>query len=144
MRLWHKDLIEYLPSVVLLHLWKECSDIAKRFGNLNEIQYFDGQNYVVISRVQFSVYCKKVHSELIARGWPCNISDVSKWLGEFEDCKDTDIFSTWHNNAYLWRCYDALDEMLDYEQISKDDFTRVLGYFSKEETCVEADRNRWT
>ena len=139
MRLWHKNLIEVLPSIVLLHLWKECCDISKRFGDLNEIQYFDGRNYVVISRVQFSTYCRMVHGELINRGWPCNISDVSKWLGEFEECKDNDIFSTWHNNAYLWRCYDALEEMLDYGEISKDDFARVLGYFSKEETCIAAD-----
>jgi len=112
MRLWHKDLIPYLPRQQLLGQWRECCLIAK------QIDEKGSPNHVLVNKVteyprdHFNTYCYFVWDEMIRRGYRPSLSAMKKvWHNMFHyvPC----IFSGWHNDRYLRQCLANLQEKAD-------------------------------
>lgn len=109
MRLWHKDLIPYLPDSQLRGQWSELGLIFK-----------DQPNHILINYVYESpkehlyAYAQLVINEFKKRGF--TIKDWTNYNNYFKDInKDKipdyeDIFYIWHNEAYLAQCYLNLQE----------------------------------
>lgn len=117
MRLWHKDLIRYLPRNQLLGQWRECCLIAKNIAEKGT------PGHVLVNRVMnypiehFVTYTAGVLTEMINRGYHPNPDNFSRWMGE--DCWEKswrnveDLFLGWHTGRYLHQCLANLQEKAD-------------------------------
>lgn len=110
MRLWHKDLIPYLPDLQLKGQWRECALIADALAKNGT------PNHLLVNRVtdysldHFTTYCFFVMLEMRTRGFFVSeraIATVEN-LGTFS-LKDG-FFKAWHNVEYLRVCMANLYE----------------------------------
>ena len=123
MRLWHKDLISYLPRQQLLGQWRECCLIAKNIkekGTPNHILVNKIMNYPLI---HFYNYCRLVMQEMETRGYKCNKNKfwdntILEYSEAIPAVPKSFIFGTWHNLKYLKQCYYNLQEKYDCGGIS--------------------------
>lgn len=144
MRLWHKDLIPYLPDNQLLGQWRECCAIAINIKNLNK------PNHILVNRVMtyklshFYKYCELVTEEMYKRGFKTTNKSVEKIIaitdGDIRmegDCFITPdmLFSSWHDERYLTQCYYNLQEKYDCGSIKESDWNRIESFY-KEVTNV--------
>lgn len=112
MRLWHKDLIQYLPRQQLLSQWRECCCIAKSIAESGT------PNHILVNRIldypihHFISYTDSVISEMINRGYKVDAEKFRNWInqGDDEHCLAKNIFFEWHNNIYLRQCLYNLEE----------------------------------
>ena len=130
MRLWHKDLIPYLPRQQLLSQYRECCCIAK---NISE----NGTpNHILVNKIMdypiehFIAYTTLVKQEMQKRGYKCNISRFTKWL-EWDAFKilPSEIFKDWHNTRYLKQCLFNLQEKADCNGITIDEWQKIYDTF---------------
>ena len=127
MRLWHRDLIHYLPRQQLLGQWRECCLIAKQIDEKGT------PNHVLVNRIldystsHFYTYCNKVMFEMDRRGY--RITEQAKSKIFF--CKawylilHPDLFSDWHNDRYLRQCLANLQEKADCGAIPAEEWKRI-------------------
>lgn len=136
MRLWHKDLIPYLPRQQLIAQWRECcaiaSNIAKK-GTPNHLLV----NKVLSSRGDFYAYCGGVVGELEKRGYKVSLKTVKTCVENIFSCDNYDtnythnsIFPDWHNDRYLKQCLFNLQEKFDCGGIPKDEWKIIEDKFS--------------
>ena len=110
MRLWHKDLIPYLPDLQLKGQWRECALIADALAKNGT------PNHLLVNRVteypldHFVTYCFFVFMEMRKRGFNGSNRATKKMenLGNFH-IKEP-LFYGWHNLEYLRICYANLLE----------------------------------
>lgn len=130
MRLWHKDLIPFLPDKQLLGQWRECCAIAKNIAENGT------PNHILVNRIMdypighFYIYGVLVYTEMKHRRFKCEfvkfaalINDSTNtpfWIPQTED-----VFNDWHNNRYLTQCFYNLQEKYDCGGISKIDWDRI-------------------
>ena len=139
-RLWHKDLIPYLPKNQLLGQWRECCCIAKNIadnGTPNHILVNKVLNYPAI---HFLVYTNIILAEMKNRGY--KISEKS-YLNFCENLrcaklcfdnvnlliKNDEVFPDWHNTRYLRQCLYNLQEKYDCSGISKEEWNNIIKNF---------------
>ena len=118
MRLWHKELIDILPTHQLVGQWRECSLIAR------EIAVNGTPNHILVNKVldypfeHFATYCYKVMWWMNKYGYspsPSTKLSIEDHIG----CKlqqyipDDMIFDDWHNTRYLFQCISNLEEKFD-------------------------------
>lgn len=109
MRLWHYDLIEYLPNSQLLAQWRELNPIYKKQNKHILINYV----YEYPKR-DIYIYSKKVMDEMISRGM--HIHSIDNFNNYFSNIisEESDNyykpFAHHHNNTYLTICYYNLYE----------------------------------
>lgn len=118
MRLWHKDLIDILPSDQLIGQWRECSLIAKLLavnGTPNHILVNKVLDY---QKEHFATYCYEVLWWMINRGY--SPSSATKMAMEdhiglkLSPYIEHDLlFDGWHNDRYLYQCVSNLEEKFD-------------------------------
>ena len=133
MRLWHKDLIKYLPREQLVAQWRECSAIA---GNLNTK---GTPNHILVNKIleypreHFISYAFWVRQEMTRRGYRTMESVWNKIYctreidyDEIEILPLEDLFPGWHNNRYLTQCYHNLEEKYDCGGVKEDDFKKIV------------------
>lgn len=133
MRLWHKDLISYLPRQQLLGQWRECCLIAKNIAETGT------PNHLLVNRIMdyplchFSLYSEMVFSELLWRDCTADSSKFTKNLplGSTVIGKD-DLFANWHDKRYYRQCYYNLQEKFDCGGISREEFTKIPHPFDYE------------
>ena len=129
MRLWHKDLLDILPDQILVQLWKDCCEIAKRVAIRGSPKDWCVNRVINYPMQEFWAYSRLVCNELGERRIPFNYRDFGKWQGGFKEATDEldehDIFSNWHNRRYLWQCYSELEEMLDCGLIREADWPPI-------------------
>ena len=116
MRLWHKDLIPYLPRQQLLGQWRECCAIAR---NITE----DGTpNHVLVNKVMeyppdhFWQYCANVCEEMGRRHYQCRwdaLESAMRDVWHYPKVKQEDLYSGWHEWRYLKQCLYNLQEKAD-------------------------------
>lgn len=137
MRLWHKDLIQFLPRQQLLGQWRECCCIA------SNIYKHGTPNHVLVNKIMdypishFYFYCNLVYEEMKKRGYRVNIEKLTKWIGE--DYKDyisevisyKNLFYDWHNDRYLMQCFYNLQEKFDCGGITQEEFELIQQEVSK-------------
>lgn len=149
MRLWHKDMIPYLPKQQLLGQWRECCLIAALLAKDHT------PNHILVNPVidyppeHFELYCSKIYQEMKKRNM--NVTDeVCKrlemdlrayrlyldselpwdcFLRDFDFSTDLDLFKDWHDKRYLRQCYYNLEEKYDRGGIPKDEFMIIFANF---------------
>lgn len=108
MRLWHIDLIPYLPKSQLLAQWRELNSIFKKQDKHILINYI--YNY---EKKYLYTYTDEVIKEMIKRGY--QIHSFDNWLTYFDggDAYDAcwaDFKFREHDHEYLTICYYNLKE----------------------------------
>ena len=129
-RLWHKDLIPYLPKNQLLGQWRECCCIAKNIADNGT------PNHILVNKIMdypiehFIAYTTLVKQEMQKRGYKCDTSRFTKWL-EWDAFKilKNEIFEGWHNTRYLRQCLYNLQEKYDCGGISKEEWNNITRNF---------------
>ena len=139
MRLWHKDLIPFLPRRQLLAQWRECcaicSNIAKR-GTPNHILVNKIMDY---PPVHFMEYTRLVVSELMNRGYKLNPIVMDRFTKNFDEFGNSNetiypervIFENWHNERYLKQCLFNLQEKADNNGIPEDEWQTIESKFGE-------------
>lgn len=104
MRLWHIDLIPYLPKSQLIAQWRELNSIFKKQDNHILINYV--YNY---DKRPLLNYTQSVMREMLNRGY--KINSVENYVKYFININSfgTERFQE-HNNEYLTICYYNLKE----------------------------------
>ena len=130
MRLWHKELIPYLPRQQLLGQWRECCAIARNMAE-------DGTpNHVLVNKVldypvrHFWSYGRMIHDELKERGYMCDWKRFSIWFMHLTDedlmfVFPLELFPDWHNNWYLKQCLYNLQEKADCGAIPAEEWKKI-------------------
>ena len=126
MRLWHKDLITFLPRQQLIAQWRECCCIAKNIfekGTPNHLLVNKILNYDLKHFYTYGLY---VCVEMIHRGYKCDSRKFDKYFSSGEIIKDfSELFNEWHNERYLDQCYYNLQEKFDCGGIPEEEWNIV-------------------
>lgn len=130
MRLWHKDLLPYLPRQQILGQWRECCLIAKT------IKETGTPNHLLVNRIMdypldhFWSYGMEVAAELIRRGYQVNENRFTQYFNSktLIVIPHDDIFNQWHTDGYMTICYYNLLEKAQCKAIEQEDFQL---YFNK-------------
>lgn len=136
MRLYHYQLIPYLPRRQLLSQWRECVCIA------NSIHDKETPNHILVNKImdypisEFCDYCNIVLVEMLRRGYKVNESSINKLekYVRFEIDSDKQFskpFSNWHNARYLYQNFYNLEEKYDCGGISDDEWKTFRESFEK-------------
>ena len=134
MRLWHIDLIPFLPRQQLIAQWRECVCIAKNLALKGT------PNHVLVNRIleysagHFQAYGRYVTDEMKKRGYKISANSsfrfnqyVTTWALSRGNNKfhTQGLFSHWHNRRYLDQCYFNLQEKHDCGAITDDEWQKL-------------------
>mgnify|MGYP003508851612 CR=1 FL=1 len=149
MRLWHRDLIPYLPKQQLLGQWRELCCIGVALANDHT------PNHILVNPIldyppeHFEAYCNLVIQEMKKRKMEVhdktlhdlqdNVRAWRLYLNEDLpfDYVDRDwslnigepIYFDWHNNRYLKQCYYNLEEKYDRGGIPENEWIIIFANF---------------
>ena len=131
-RLWHYELIPYLPRQQLLSQWRECCCIARN------IAVNGTPNHLLVNKIMdypiehFIAYTTLVNQEMQKRGYKCDASRFTKWL-EWDAFKilKNEIFEDWHNERYLQQCLYNLQEKYDCDGVSQKEWDIIENKFKE-------------
>ena len=131
MRLWHKDLIPYLPNKQLLGQWRECCAIASNIYHKGSPNHFIVNKIMNYPLSHFDIYTTLVFREMENRGYKPDYTKFSKYIDSATEVVSVnDLFSGWHNDKYLKQCFYNLQEKYDCGGISKHDWKPIENYYS--------------
>lgn len=125
MRLWHIDLIPYLPRTQLLAQWRELNSIFKKQDKHILINYI--YDYPTFDALY--TYSNYVMSEMLIRGYTVNTHNQIEF---FKDKKLTgNMRFKEHNREYLTICYYNLKEkyLRGQKDFTKDTWERLFNYY---------------
>ena len=106
MRLWHTDLISFLPKGQLLAQWRELNSIFVKEDKHILINYI--YDY---PKDDLYIYTKKIMEEMKKRGYKIRTVDkMERYFAELKEVKVDTPFNEHHNNEYLEICYYNLKE----------------------------------
>lgn len=141
MRLWHVDLIPYLPRQQLLSQWRECVCIAKNLAEKGT------PNHILVNKIlyypcrDFNNYTTKVIEEIKRRGYKVSDKTLSKFNEYYKIWKrkrldfraeiDDYPFCGWHNKRYLEQCFYNLYEKYDCGAVPYDEFQKFKSGYEK-------------
>lgn len=133
MRLWHKDLIPYLPRQQLLGQWRECCAIAKSIAEKGT------PNHILVNKIMdypldhFVTYAELIDVELCNRGYMANSERFYGWIAATDyvplSLNNNKLFADWHNDRYLRQCYYNLQEKYDCGGISAEEWAKIEDRF---------------
>lgn len=104
MRLWHVDLLHYLPKSQLLAQWRELNSIFKKQDKHILI------NYIYKYRKEYlRYYSGMVISEFNNRGYKYNLDNYNKYFEGVPKTKKPLCYDE-HDSKYLTICYYNLYE----------------------------------
>ena len=131
MRLWHKDLIPYLPRQQLLGQWRECCLIAKTIkekGTPNHILVNKIMNYPIHDFVHYTTL---VYYEMYERHYKANFYKFEQYFPDYvgSNWKYDDLFKNWHNDRYLTQCYYNLQEKYDCGGMTAEEWRRIHNFY---------------
>ena len=137
MRLWHKDMIKYLPNQQLVSQYRELCCIAVLLAK-NHTPNHILVNYVLNDLSSFVMYSYMVRLEMTKRGyrtmdnvWNKIVSVVSD--DSWKACAYTSVFPNEHNNRYLTQCYYNLQEKYDRGGMSESDWQGIANLMKGKE-----------
>ena len=132
MRLWHKDLIPYLPRQQLRGQWRECCLIAKNIAEKGT------PGHILVNRIMkyppehFNRYAGLVRDEMIRRGYKCDFDRFMQYRTISQNQIDDDeLFANWHNDDYLTQCFYNLQEKFCCGRISLEEWIKIDGFYTK-------------
>ena len=124
MRLWHKDLIPYLPRQQLLGQWRECCAIARNIAKNGT------PNHVLVNKVMdypidhLNQYAWEIYSEASDRGYKVDFERFAN-NRTVTGCGHDLMYKDWHNGRYLRQCLYNLQEKADCGAIPEDEWERI-------------------
>ena len=129
MRLWHKDLIRYLPRQQLLGQWRECCLIAKNIaekGTPNHILVNPIMGYPI---EHFITYSRMVFDEMDRRDYNVRSTAFTKYFDKpfYKSVPNSQLFDGWHNRRYCVQCLANLEEKYDRGGITYNEWRIILG-----------------
>lgn len=135
MRLWHYQLVPFLPRQQLLSQWRECVCIAKSIHDNGT------PNHILVNKIMdypirdFNIYCNIVLGEMLMRSY--NVSEAS--IYKLEDYIGFEVdsnekykhpFPWWYTPRYLNQCMSNLEEKYDCGGVSDKEWEELkFGYF---------------
>lgn len=148
-RIWHKDLIHYLPNQQLLGQWRECCCIAKNIAEKGT------PNHILVNKIMdypiahFCTYTQLVIDELESRGYKIsdrainnfewNIDRICEQQNNYNKNHHGDkfeLFKYWHNLEYAEICYWNLREKYLNGGIETAEWLDIdIGYEKYKERC---------
>ena len=137
MRLWHKDLIPYLPRQQLIAQWRECCAICSNIVNKGTPNHLLVNKIMDYSPYDFDVYVCKVISEIRNRGYKISKKAISNYNSNFARIhkimakENKGVFENWHNDRYLRQCLFNLQEKYDCGGISESEWKVIAIHFYK-------------
>lgn len=132
MRLWHKDLIPFLPRQQLLGQWRECCLIAKNIATKGK------PNHILVDRIMdypinhFIYYGRLIDLEMTKIGYKINSDKFDNWFRDDNGAipypypRYENLFCNWHNKKYLYQCLSNLQEKYDCGGITGDEWDRIV------------------
>ena len=106
MRLWSKQLIEFLPSKQLLAQWREVIAIV---GSIKKKGF---PNHILVNNIMkyplnhFASYSKLVFDEMLKRNYKVNLKKI-EYVYEFAGSPNISfekIYVDWHSEEYIRIC----------------------------------------
>ncbi len=142
MRLWHKDLIHYLPRQQLIAQWRECCAICSNWANKGTPNHLLVNKVLKYPSVHFMEYTRLVISEMIKRNYKASTTSLNNFIDNFCNFGDPDetiivanaksvIFSDWHNDRYLRQCLFNLQEKYDCGGIPEEEWKVIENHFDE-------------
>lgn len=142
MRLWHKDLIPYLPRQQLLAQWRECCAIAGSIAKKGTPNHILVNKIVKYDIFHFISYTYWVKEEMKKRGYKIseksddnfvsNLSCIYGGLPFITKIYSRDkLYRMWHNDRYLRQCLFNLQEKYDCGGIPEEEWKRIQETFDK-------------
>ena len=121
-RLWHVDLLPYLPGKWLVSQFRECVGVTNQYyaGTINHAIVNRVKNY---SEVDICTYNKLMLDAYDARGYKSN-PEIREKLNA-EKALNEKPFKGWHEDRYLSQCLFMLQEKYDVGMILEDDWKRI-------------------
>lgn len=122
MRLWHYQLVPYLPRQQLVSQWRECVCIAKSIHDKGTPNHILVNKIMDYSISDFNSYCNIVLAEMLRRGYKVSSQSIRK-LEDYVDFaidskqKEYAPFKGWHDIRYAHQCFYNLEEKFDYNGI---------------------------
>ena len=124
MRIWHEDLINFLPDAQLRSQWRECALIADALAKKGT------PNHLLVNRVteypleDFWVYCESIMHQMkkrkmVVRENTCRkiLKNLFAWKctcclspSKYHNAVNWGVFGDWHNKEYLRVCMANLYE----------------------------------
>lgn len=127
MRLWHTDLIEFLPKGQLLSQWRELNSVFAKEDKHILINYI-----YEYPKEDLYIYTQLVMAEMTKRGYKIRAFEkMNNYFGELTVEKTYPPFARHHNDEYLEICYFNLKEKFirgqkDYEKIQYDGLQKYV------------------
>ena len=126
MRLWHKDLIPYLPRQQLLGQWREVCAIARN------IAVNGTPNHVLVNKVldygagHLNQYAYEICAEALNRGYKVDFDRFIRHRPQpTEGCRHEEMFKDWHTSRYLRQCLSNLQEKADCGAVPQEEWERI-------------------
>ncbi len=132
MRLWHKALIQYLPSLQLRGQYREVFLVAtllRRDGTPNHLLVNKVQEYPL---THLAAYLRAVTTEMEKRQLKYDktkVADLYSFLGDPAAVPFEDIFKDWHNDRYLRQCLYNLQEKADCGRPTSEEWASIATTF---------------
>ncbi|MEO4052536.1 pyrimidine dimer DNA glycosylase/endonuclease V [Solibacillus sp. CAU 1738] len=106
MRLWHTNLIPFLPKGQLLSQWRELNSIFAKEDKHILINYI-----YEYPKDDLYIYSEKIMEEMKARGYKIRTLDkMERYFAELGAVKEVTPFKLHHDDEYLEICYYNLKE----------------------------------
>lgn len=149
MRLWHKDLIPYLPKLQLVAQWRECCAIAGSVAKKGTPNHLLVNKVLKYTPLHFWNYSSWVAEEMKNRGYNLSYKSLKTFWDNFiigfendlkglniyisSDCKipKETIFENWHDERYLKQCLFNLQEKYDCGGIPENEWKRIEEKFGE-------------
>ena len=135
MRLWHIDLLPYIPNSQLLSQKRECDLIWKDIAEGKET------NHILINyiweyenpKVELFTYYLALYKEFTNRHFKFNSSKYCDVKNVLRNANNYHIFSRHHNREYIKICYYNLKEkyMRGQKDFSKECFQKLHDYMCR-------------
>lgn len=138
MRLWHKDLIHYLPRQQLIAQWRECCAIAGSIAKKGTLNHLLVNKILKYPSTEFSIYTSLVIDEMNRRNYEISKKALDNFDKNMNYCLCFDkrisggtLFEDWHNDRYLKQCLFNLQEKYDCGGISEEEWKRIEEHFDE-------------
>lgn len=128
MRLWHKDLIAFLPREQLVAQWRECSAIAGSIATRGT------PNHILVNRVleydfdHFITYSLLIRDEMTRRKYRTMDSVQNKIIAlkpDWYEVEYDELYAGWMNDEYFEICYYNLLEKYRCGGIREEDWQAI-------------------
>lgn len=132
MRLWHKALLPYLPTMQLKGQYREI------FLIVSSIRKQGTPNHILVNKVMeyplthLAAFLQRLTEEMTKRNIKYNqnkVEELYAFLGDPQTVPYAAMFEVWHNDRYLRQCLHNLQEKADCGRPTAEEWEKLEGNF---------------